>query len=94
MELFVRIIDSFSLLAIAANLSVLDSCGCTGNDSVLPHDSLLAVKRKNPVQHLRWSFNEKVVAVFNRYLFLQKSSIVDVRLDSKYASVYSLARTS
>ena len=41
----------------------------------------------NPVEHIRWSFFAKLVAC-SPLLFLQKSSIVDIRLSSEYASAW------
>ena len=42
---------------------------------------------QNPVEHLRWSFLRKQLTAIIRQPFLEKSSILDFRLGSKYASV-------
>ena len=43
---------------------------------------------KDPVEHLRWSFLGKWLTAFWCLLLLQKSSLADAWLGSKYASAY------
>ena len=40
---------------------------------------------KDPVKYLWWSFFQKMFMAKSRHLFLQKSSVIDICQDTKYA---------
>ena len=59
---------------------------CSTDEKQLHFSDYFQRRVQNPVEYLQWSFFSKITILFNRYLSFQKSSIIYIRLSSKYTS--------